>query len=275
MKSLEELKLYISVDIEGVAGICNWQETELGEAEYQYFRQEMIQETVTCCNTLLEMGIKNITVRDAHDSARNIIPNLLPKEVNLIRGWTEAPCDMMAGLDATYDGVILIGYHSPSRNVGNPLSHTLTTSLNHIKINGKIVSEFLLNTYYGQTQFQVPTILVCGDQQLTEIVKEENKAIETVATNIGMHGAIMARHPEVVKEDIQQKTKKAVLKLLENHTLCYITIPKHFETEIHFRTHKRAYRASFYPGVIQYHQDKTTHFATQFLDSLKFISFTE
>ena len=174
MKNIKDLKIYISVDIEGTAGICDWKETELGENDYNYFQEEMIQETIACCEALINLGITNITVRDAHDSARNIIPNRLPKEVTLIRGWTEGPCDMMAGLDNTYDGVIFIGYHSPARSIGNPLSHTLTTTLNHIKINGNIVSEFLLNTYFAQSQYNVPVILICGDNNLTNIVHSAN-----------------------------------------------------------------------------------------------------
>lgn len=270
----KDLKIYISVDIEGVAGICNWKETELGENEYNYFRQEMINETITCCNTLIALGITDITVRDAHDSARNIIPNLLPPEVKLIREWSEAPCDMMCGLDNSFDGIIYIGYHSPARSTGNPLSHTLTTSLNHIKINDEIASEFLLNTYYAQTQFYVPVIMLVGDENLTNIVTKENSNIEVVATNKGMHGAIMAKHPTVVAKEIEEATKKAVTKLQADANL-YIKVPSTFKTEIHFRTHKRAYRASFYPGAQYLNNDKTVYTSSDFMDVLKFIMFTE
>lgn len=275
MKDLKDLKIYISVDIEGTAGICDWKETELGEQDYNYFQEEMIQETIACCEALINKGITHITVRDAHDSARNIIPNRLPEEVTLIRGWTEGPCDMMAGLDNTYDGVIFIGYHSPARSIGNPLSHTLTTTLNHIKINGNIVSEFLLNTYYAQTQYNVPVILLCGDNNLTNIVHSENIFIQTVSTNTGLHGAVITKHPNLVYKDIKEKTNKAVDMLASNPGQFFVKLPNHFDTEIHFRTHKRAFRASFYPNAHYLGNDKTVHHADNFLDSLKFIMFTE
>lgn len=275
MKNIKDLKIYISVDIEGTAGICDWKETELGENDYNYFQEEMIQETIACCEALINLGITNITVRDAHDSARNIIPNRLPKEVTLIRGWTEGPCDMMAGLDNTYDGVIFIGYHSPARSIGNPLSHTLTTTLNHIKINGNIVSEFLLNTYFAQSQYNVPVILLCGDNNLTNIVHSENVFIQTVSTNVGLHGAVITKHPSIVYNDIKEKTKKAVEMLASDPSQFMVTLPNHFDTEIHFRTHKRAYRASFYPNATYLGSDKTVHHADNFLDAVKFIMFTE
>ena len=273
-KSLKDLKIFISVDIEGTCGISNWKETELGEAEYNYFREEMMNETIACCEELLSMGITNITVRDAHDSARNIIPSRLPREVTLIREWTNGPCDMMAGLDETYDGVIFIGYHSPARNIGNPLSHTLTTSLVHIKINDSIVSEYLLNTYYAQTQFNVPVILVCGDDALTKIVKSDNPNIETVSTNVGLHGAVITKHPSLVHEDIKNKTRKAIEGLL-NGTDYLVKVPNEFRTQIQFRTHAKSYKASFFPNAKFLNNDQAEHYTTNFLESLIFIMFNE
>jgi len=274
MKNVKDLKIFISVDIEGVCGISNWNETELGEAEYNYFREEMIKETVACCDTLIQLGITNITVRDAHDSARNIIPDRLPACVTLIREWTNGPCDMMAGLDKTYDGVIFIGYHSPARSTGNPLSHTLTTSLKHIKINGKIASEFILNTYYSQTEFNVPVIMLTGDENLTNIVKAENENIETVSTNTGLHGAVITKHPSIVINDIKEKTKKAIEKLLSG-TNFFVHVPASFDTEIEFKNHILAYKASFFPNASFLDSDRTVHHAERFLDSLIFIMFNE
>lgn len=274
MKKINELKIFISVDIEGVCGICNWQETELGEKEYEYFRNEMTLETVTCCNTLIKMGITNITVRDAHDSARNIIPNQLPDCVKLIRGWTNGPCDMMAGLDDTYDGIIFIGYHSPARSIGNPLSHTLTTSFKQLKLNNKIVSEYLLNTYYAQSEFNVPVIMVCGDNNLTQIAKEENSNIQTVSTNIGIHGAIITKHPQIIYKEIDTNTQYAIKKLIDGEDFM-VKMPKSFTTEIQFKNHILAYKASFFPKASFNGNDKATHISDKFLESLVFIMFNE
>jgi len=69
-----------------------------------------------------------------NDNARNIIFKDLPDYVTLHRGWEGGPCSMMAGLNDSYDAVVFIGYHSPSRSDGNPLSHTMNTRLHHVKI---------------------------------------------------------------------------------------------------------------------------------------------
>lgn len=267
------MKIFISADIEGVTGICDWNETELNLPDHDYFRHQMTKEVVACCEGLFKAGVNDITVRDAHDSARNILPDLLPKGVKLIRGWTEGPCDMMAGLDESYDGVIFIGYHSPARSSGNPLSHTLMTSFNHIKLNNEIVSEFLLNTYYARI-FDVPVIMLTGDDNLTSIAQDEKLNIETVATNVGMHGAVMARQVDDVCDEIKEKAVKAIYLLNEKKSKL-IEMPKSFTCEIHFKQHKKAYKASFYPGAYQVESDKTGYSSDEYLDVLKFIMFNE
>lgn len=267
------MRILISVDIEGVTGICSWDETELGTNTYSYFQKIMTQEASACAQTLIDLGVEEVYIRDAHDSARNLIPDLLPEQAKLIRNWSNAPCDMMDGINLNMDGVIFIGYHSPARSEGNPLSHTLTTSLNHIKINNQVVSEFLINAYYAQT-LGVPVIMVTGDENLTNLVKKENPLIETVTTNIGMHGAIITKHPNIVLSEIKIATAKALKTLKHSKNSLNIPLPSEFEVEIHFRNHQKAYRASFYPGAYKIKDDKTGFKSHSFDDVLRFIMFT-
>lgn len=267
------MKIYISADIEGVAGICNWDETTLNKPDYKYFQQELTNEVISCCNALLDCGIKDIYVRDAHDEARNIIPNLLPKEVKLIRGWEGSPCDMMAGLDETFDGAIFIGYHSHARSNNNPLSHTMSTSINHIKFNNKLASEFIMNAYYAKIK-KVPVIMVTGDEGLTKEVKNENNLISTVSAFKGLHGAIISKHPNTVCDEIYEQTKTAISSLEKNKKDFEIMMPRIIETEIHFKHHFDAYRASFYPNAYVINDDKTGHRTNDFMETLKFIMFT-
>lgn len=267
------MKIYISADIEGVCGIQSWDETSKNNPSYAYFQKEMTKEVISCCKALHESGVEEIYVRDAHDYARNLLLDELPIYVKVIRGWEESPCDMMAGLDETFDGAIFIGYHSPSRSAGNPLSHTLNTSINHIKINDKIVSEFLLNAYYAKLK-KVPVILVTGDVSLTNDVKKENDNIATVPTNEGMHGAIIAKHSDIIQNEIYEKTKETIKKLkTAKKDDLFVMIPKSIETEVHFRTHQKAYRASFYPNTYLRNFDKVVHQTTNFNETLTFLMF--
>ena len=133
------MKVYISADIEGVTNVTNWDETELYHDAHAAAKKQMTREVLAACRGSLAAGAEEIVVKDAHDSARNIIAEEMPDEVTLIRGWTNAPESMMAGLDSSFDAVIYIGYHSGAYYDGNPLAHTMNTQNNYIKINGKPV----------------------------------------------------------------------------------------------------------------------------------------
>ena len=79
------MKVYISVDIEGCAGITHWDEAEKNHADWQEFREQMTREAVAAIEGAKIAGATEILVKDAHSSGRNIIASQLPADVRLIR----------------------------------------------------------------------------------------------------------------------------------------------------------------------------------------------
>ena len=238
------MKVFISADIEGVNNIVTWDETNLNSAEYQYFRKQMTEEVKQACIAAKAAGAKEIFVKDAHDSARNLIFTELPHYVKLHRGWEGCPCSMMAGLDRSFDAVIFIGYHSPSSSDGNPLSHTMNTRNSYVKINGILTSEFYINALYA-SYLGVPVAFLSGDKRLTEIVKETNENIFTVVTKEGSHGAVISEHPQITNERIRETVQIALSSDLSKNI---VELPNHFEVEIKYKKFNDAFSASFYPG---------------------------
>ena len=264
------MKVFISVDIEGVNNILTWDETDLKASEYHYFRKQMTQEVVRACLGAKAAGATEIFIKDAHDSARNLILSELPDFVKLHRGWQGCPCSMMAGLDESFDACMFIGYHSPASSEGNPLSHTMNLRNQYVKINGVLASELHINALYAG-YLGVPVAFVSGDKRLTEIAKEINANIEVVATKEGCHGAVISEHPNVTNSKIEETVKAALSKDLKNN---HIELPKHFEVEIQYKKFNDAYNASFYPGCKQINSD-TVLFETddyyEVVRALKFI----
>ena len=97
------MKAYLSVDIEGVAGIAHWDEAFKREPDYAEFQDRMTQEAVAACEGALAAGATEIWVKDAHGSGRNIAQEALPVEATLIRGWSNHPLGMVQELDDTFD----------------------------------------------------------------------------------------------------------------------------------------------------------------------------
>ena len=240
------MKVYISADIEGVTDVTNWDETELYHDAHAAAAAQMTREVAAACRGALAAGATEIVVKDAHDSARNIIADELPEEVTLIRGWTNAPESMMAGIDETFDAVIYIGYHSGANYGGNPLSHTMNTHNNYVKINGKDAAEFDMNTYVA-AHYGVPAVFLSGDAELCEHEKELVPAIETVGVKSGIGNATFNMHGAKACRLIEEGVKAGLQKIEE----CKISEPETYEVEISFKECINAYRGSFYPGVEQ------------------------
>ena len=270
------MKIFISVDIEGCAGVANWAETERGNDDYELFRKIMTDEVNSVIDGLMSAGVDEILVRDAHGTARNLLFDKLNPNIKIIRGWSNSPCEMMDGLDSSFDGAIFIGYHSPSRSDGNPLSHTLSLNMhNHIKLNGKILSEYHINTYYAMTK-GVPVILISGDKNICEIASAENNLIETVETKAGINGAIISRMPKDVLNELSHKTIDAINTLREQQKDdYYIFLPKNMELEIQYRKIESANKASFYPGAIRLSADKVIYRTNKIEDVFRFLFFCD
>lgn len=240
------MKVFISVDIEGITGVTSWSETTLGNSDYSQFAEQMTKETVAACEGAIAMGAKEIFVKDAHDSARNIDITKLPRCAKLSRGWTNTPDSMVAGLDETFDAAIFIGYHSAAGTDGSPLAHTMNLGNNYIKVNGKKASEFVINSYLA-ADYGVPVVFVSGDEMLCDKAKEFNPGIETLAVKEGLGGATVSINPDLACDLI----KEGVINGLKRIESCKIAIPEKFEVEINYKEHKEAKHASFYPGVSQ------------------------
>ena len=264
------MKVFISVDIEGINGICNWSETDNTSGAYEQFRKQLQKEVNAACEGAKEAGATEIFIKDAHDSARNLRIEELPEYVKLHRGWEGCPCSMMAGLNDTFDAVMFVGYHSPSRSNGNPLSHTMNTSrVHHVKINGVIASEFTINSLYA-SYLNVPVAFLSGDLNLTNQVKEINSNIETVASKEGCHGAVVSKHPNVTVQEIKEGVKKALAKDLKNNV---VYLPKAFDVEIEYKQHNMAYNASFFPGCKLVGSDRIIYHAENYYDVLVMLKF--
>lgn len=207
-------KIYISVDMEGIAHVVNAQ-TGPGQFDYERGRKLMTAEVNAAIEGCLAAGAEEIIVSDSHGNAQNIIPEDLNEKALLIRSFPR-PLLQMEGIDSTFDGVIFIGYHPKEGTSEANLSHTIWgTKFDEIKINGLIVSEAIFNAAVAG-HFGVPVILVCGDQHVVGEAKEKFGPIETVMTkeSLGFLSAKSA-HPRVVQAEIRQKAERAVKRIKE------------------------------------------------------------
>lgn len=263
------MKVFISADIEGVTGCTVWDETDKGKDLYESYAKQMTLEVKAACEGANESGATEIMVKDAHDSGRNIDHNLLPKNTKLVRGWAGGLYSMVQELDESYDALIFIGYHSAAGRDTNPLSHTMTTGLDYLKINGMLASEFLIHSYIAAF-LKVSVVFLSGDKGLCEDTKSLNYNIETVAVKEGKGNSTISMHPDLALERIKDGVRDALNK---DKTKCLIELPKEFIVEIRYKNHKDAFKGSTYPGVEKIDEYTIRFCSKDYMDVLRMMNF--
>jgi D-amino peptidase len=239
------MKVYISVDIEGCAGITHWDEAEKSHRDYPEFREIMTRETLAAIDGAEAAGATEIVVKDAHDTGRNLLTAMLPETVRLIRAWAGHPLCMVQDLDSTYDAVLMVGYHSAAGSEANSLAHTLSTDAAEIRLNGVRASEFLVHAL-ASSMLGVPTVFVSGDQGLMADVEAANPAITRCAVKEGRGQSTLSMTPAAACRVIRDGVTAA---LAGDRAKALLKVPDKTVVEITYNNPNLAYRHSWYPGA--------------------------
>lgn len=238
------MKIFLSADIEGTCGIAHWDETSAGKPLYDRYAVQMTREVAAACEGALAGGAAEILVKDAHDTARNIMHDYLPEQVKVLRGWARHPYSMMAGLDDTFDGAIFTGYHSAAQMETNPLSHTMNLHNNYVKINGELASELMINSLTAAS-LGVPVLMVTGDAGLCGWMRDVCPWVQTVPVNEGHGNATLSIHPNLAVQRIREAAEQAVSQIAQAQPF---PMPQRFVVDINYKDHPRAEGAHWYPG---------------------------
>jgi D-amino peptidase len=263
------MKIYISADIEGITGVTHWDEATKTSPDFIEFQRQMTAEVNAACDGALAAGAKELYIKDAHATGRNLIVEELPQEAKLIRGWSEHPFSMVQELDETFDAVLMIGYHSRAGSDGNPLAHTISGKASSIKINDLYASEFLIHAY-AAALVAVPVIFLSGDEGICSEAKALIPEISTLAVKKGVGDSTISIHPQLAIARTRQIVEDA---LQGNLKACLIDLPEYFEVEITFKEHALANHASFYPGASLKAPHIVTFETDEYFEVLRLLSF--
>ena len=211
--AVKKLKIYISVDMEGIAGVVTADQLGPGGFEYERFRHFMTNETLAAVNVAKEAGATEIVVSDSHGNGESLLIDQFPKEVRIVRSWPRHG-SMMAGLDSSFDAALFIGYHASTTNIHGVRAHTFSSAhLTRVSLNGTTVTEGEFNAAFAGA-LGVPVIFASGDDAAMEELKSRLGNIETAETkkNLSFHSAETLT-PEVSRERIGAGVKAALARL--------------------------------------------------------------
>jgi len=203
------LKVFISVDMEGITGVSGREDVGTSGSQYQYFRKVMTREANAAIEGALAAGATEVVVRDSHGSKTNLLPEELNRNALLVRGLDPGPKNMMLPIDESFDAAIFIGYHAKAGTPDAILEHTSNGNVLDFSINGVSLPEGGYNALIAGL-YNVPVVFVAGDEAVCQQIKGLVGDIETVAVKEAIGPVAVNLHPEVARERIRAGVEKAV-----------------------------------------------------------------
>jgi len=240
------MKVYISTDFEGVAGIVDWDQILIGGHDYELGRRLLVGELNAAIDGAITAGADTFVVNDSHSVMRNLPPDELHGDATLISGKFK-PMYMMEGLDNSFDAIFFVGYHGSIGASQAVLSHSYNPrAIWEARINGEVVGETALNALVA-AHYGVPIALVTGDETTTEEAARLNPPPHGVAVKRGISRfAAASLHPNVARERIRQGAQQALTDAKPAHAP---TFPAGTRVELTFLTTDMAEMSAWVRGV--------------------------
>lgn len=239
-------RVFISADIEGVAGIVTRLQTADDGAQYQEGRQLMTDEVNAAIGGAFDGGATDVTVCDSHAGMQNLIPSRLDERAVLIRGAMRDSLQM-EGMDASFHAVFVTGTHARAGTSDAVLDHTWNSAtIYNLRINGRTMNEAGLNGLVSG-RYGVPVVLVTGDAATVEQSREHLPDAVMVPVKIARgRGVVASLHPAEACRRIRQAAADAVRK---RDQIRPMEVPNPMVMEIDYNRTDMAQTAALVPGV--------------------------
>ena len=244
------MRVYISVDMEGVAGVAHEDQTDPVDprhaGEYNRFRRLMTAEANAAIEGALAAGAERVLVNDSHWLMLNLLAEELHPAAELVSGTTKAH-SMVEGVEDGFDAAMFVGYHARAGVAHAIIDHTYTDRVYEARLNGRPVGELAINAALAGT-WGVPVALVSGDQALAAEARELlGGSVETVVVKHAV-GRFAARSvaPAAACRLIREGATAA---LRRPHAPFVLSAPIRLEVDFQFT--QMADMAELVPGSIR------------------------
>jgi len=198
------MKVLIAVDMEGIAGLVQWDGAERGLE-----RRLMTEEVNAAARGAFAGGATEVLAGESHGNMRNLLPEELDPRVSFLSGQPK-PMNHMAGVDASFDLALFTGYHSKAGTLHGVMAHTYSLSIFSLSFNGTVVGEIGADAALCGS-CGVPVGLVAGDAAACDEAQSLLGEVETVAVKEGVsRSAARCLSVSVARQGIEKAAEHAV-----------------------------------------------------------------
>jgi D-amino peptidase len=203
------VKVFISVDMEGLAGVVTSSDVSPSGADYAHFRAIMAAETNAAIEGAFRAGATEVLVRDSHGGKQNLMPGDVDPRARLLRGVSTGPRNMMEGIDSTFDAVVFLGYHAKAGTPDAILAHTSNGNVIDFAINGVSLPEGGYNALVAGLS-GVPVVFIAGDRAVVDQLRGLLGSIAGVAVKEAIGGASLGLSPRQAQDEIRSGVEQAI-----------------------------------------------------------------
>ncbi|MEQ8331118.1 MAG: M55 family metallopeptidase [Longimicrobiales bacterium] len=204
----EPLRVFISVDMEGIGGVGSPAMTSTGGKDYATARRLMTDEVNAVVAALKARGPVEIVLNDSHGDHQNVLHTDLDPSVTYIQGSIK-PLGMVQGLDASFDAAVFLGYHAMAGDPDGFLAHTGSGSVKGLWLNDHEVGEGGMNAAFAGMH-GVPVILVAGDSAAAAEAGAQYAAATVTTKTAETPSAARLVHPEEVHRRLRAGVDEAL-----------------------------------------------------------------
>jgi D-amino peptidase len=239
------VKVFISADMEGVAGIVAWEQCIAGGDDYPLGRELLTGEVAAAVDGAVAARATEVLVNDSHSAMRNLAPQALPVPATYLSGRFK-PRYMMQGLDGTFDAAVFLGYHAAIATPG-VLSHTYNPkAVAGVRLGGTTTGEAGINALVAQ-HFGIPVVVITGDQYVGPEAEPFCPGIRPVVVKESISRyAAHHLHPATARKLIRD-TVHSALSTLDSFDPPSIALPATMEVD--FASPDMAEQATWVRGV--------------------------
>ena len=179
------MEVFVSIDMEGVAGIAHLRQVMRGTDDYPRSRELMTQEANAAVAGAFDGGATRVVVNDSHGDMTNLLPDVMDPRAELTIGSPKVPHSMMTGIGPGFGCALFVGYHAGAGTEGAVLDHTYAGRLLYeVRVNGEPWNETDLNAALAGV-YGVPVALVAGDDKCCEQATKRLRGVRTVTVKQG------------------------------------------------------------------------------------------
>ena len=238
------MNVYVSVDMEGIAGVSHPDPTGRDDKGYDRAVELMLGEANAAIEGALKGGGEDVVVNDSHGSMFNLPPERLHADARLVQG--QKPFSMVeAARDGRFDVALFVGYHARAGHPRGTIAHTYSGKPTLTTLNGRPVGEYGINALY-LGGLGIPVGMVAGDDALAEEVEEWLPWAERVVVKRAVGYSVAASlSPADARAAIRDGMQRAMARLPEMRPY----VPPALIGEIDFRLPVMADYAAVVPGT--------------------------